>query len=274
MDTLFNSGGTHHVRSNVCRSAVRPATPESVGAYADLESPVNEGCDARSRPSTESSPPSPQRQPPSHLSMSGSTTGLLSERHRVRCPPTPQRRVDGLRGEKTPPKADFGAPERPQGPSQGSGVGMSPGVGGVFSALWRWRSRRSSWTCRDSIIPSTSAAASSGLFGPGNTLEPIIDRSARNPAFCGHPFRVLDARNFKPGTKMGALDVFVGERHRGVPERSKFRAFPMPEYRAFATRGEGNSPLQPPWNQFNGESKLPDDESMPRGATGLRFSAF
>ena len=56
--------------------------------------------------------------------------------------------------------------------------------------------------------------------------------------------------------------------------RSKFRAFPMPEYRAFATRGEGNSPLQPPWNQFNGESKLPDDDSMPEALRDCVFLLF
>ena len=72
-----------------------------------------------------------------------------------------------------------------------------------------------------------------------------------------------------------ALDVFVGERHRGVPERSKFRAFPMPEYnRAFAARGVGNSPLQPPWNQFNGESKLPDDDRCPRALRDCVFLLF
>ncbi len=70
--------------------------------------------------------------------------------------------------------------------------------------------------------------ASTGFFGPERRVfEPVIDRGPRDAAFFGHFFRVL-ACNFKPGTQMGALDVFVGERHRGVPERSKSGLFRCP----------------------------------------------
>ena len=45
-----------------------------------------------------------------------------SAQHRVRCLPTPQRRVDGLPEGEGPPQSPIGAPECPQDPSPAPGM--------------------------------------------------------------------------------------------------------------------------------------------------------